>query len=317
MKNGFAVLFDTNSYRQLVNNKSNAQVLDEVRRIRTLEAAKNIKAYGVAIVGMEMLSHLVEDENSFNYKDCLNGVVAMANHCFDDGSFEPRIIPHPYLHICNYYFGQVPVSVENRVKALGGVINDFKKNAEAAVMFHSSITFENINKYLEKEELLFSTQIIQLVDGAKKEIIKAFPNIQKKQLREKHLKFIEEKFEPFIAMAIISAAAQTLNVPLSNGECMQKAFSMNLEFPLSVGFYRWISDKIVRDNIDMESKTSKGSRWNWTWDSHVAFLISQNTLEDREIILVTSDGDIINMLNDFGYSNRVLTIQQYLTEIAQ
>ncbi len=92
---------------------------------------------------------------------------------------------------------------------------------------------------------------------------------------------------------------------------------MHLEFPLSVGFYKWICSKIVSDNIDMQSKTSKEKRWNWQWDYQVSFLISPHTLDNREVILVTSDGDIIEMLRDFGYQNKVLTITEYLEYLKQ
>jgi len=67
----------------------------------------------------------------------------------------------------------------------------------------------------------------------------------------------------------------------------------------------------------MQSKTSKEKRWNWQWDYQVSFLISPHTIDDREVILVTSDGDIIEMLRDFGYQNKVLTITEYLDYLKQ
>lgn len=310
----FAVVFDTNSYRKFVSGKFRADILYKTADLRKVESKKNIQAYGSVIVGMEMLGNLVEGEDGFNYKDCLNGIIAMANHCFDEAKNEPRIIPQSYLHIARSFFGVTPKEILERVQNLGGVINDFKIDYKKAIEHHKSkSTFEDIKNYIEKEEINFSRQIVDLIDGARQEILNKHPKITLKQLRAKLLDYIENgPYEPFIALAIIYVVAATLNLQLQQDEGVKRAFSMNLEFPLSVGFYRWISYKIVNDNIDMQSKTSKQKRWNWLWDYHVSFVISNSTLDNREVILVTSDSDLTEMLQDFGYKNKVLDISQYL-----
>lgn len=313
----FAVVFDTNSYRNLVTGKTTDQVLKIIDEIKIDEAKKNIQAYGAVAVSLEMLSHLA-DEADFNYKDCLNGVIAMANHCFDDHHKAPRIIPHPYLHIARSFFDTIPTEIKTRVENIGGLVNDFKADFEKAIEHHKSKgTFVDINNWISKEEIDFSTSIVLPIDGAKEEILKLHPTISQQHLREKLLEFINTKFEPFHAMAIIYAVAITLQIQLTEDELRHKAFAMNLEFPLSVGFYRWISYKIVHDTIDMQSKKSKIKRWNWRWDYEVSFLISEHTLDNREVILVTADTDITDILNDFGYKNKVLNISQYLDYLKQ
>lgn len=308
-----AVVFDTNSYRQLVEGKTTETVLSEITEIKRLETSKNIDAYGVMIVGMEMLSNLVEGEKGFNYKDCVNGVIAMGNHCYDDNQKMPKIIPQPYLHISRAFFNTVPADIELGARNLGGVIHDFKIDYQKAIGYHNGLgTFNNIKTYVDMEETKFSVDIMKLIDGAKQEILKVHPGIAQKQLREKLLTYIQEKFEPHIALAIVYAIAQTLHIQLTGEEFVKIAFSMNSEFPLSVGFYRWISYKIVSDNIDMQSKTSREKRWNWIWDYQVSFLISHNTIDNKEVVLVTSDNDLVQMLSDFGYQNKVLNITDYL-----
>lgn len=315
----FAVVFDTNSYRQFVTGKATEEVLKAVNELKEAEAKKNIQAYGIMVVGMEMLGNLSESESGFNYQDCLNGVFAMSNHCFDDTHKAPRIIPQPYLHLTRSFFGVVPTEIEERAKNMGGVVNDFKNDYKQAIEHHKkTATFDKIKNYIDQEETKFSTDIIDLIDGARQEILRKHPRIAPKQLRTKLLDYIENgPFEPFIALVIIYAVATTLQIQLPKDEGIKRALSMHLEFPLSVGFYKWICSKIVSDNIDMQSKTSREKRWNWQWDYQVSFLISSHTLDNREVILVTSDGDIIEMLNDFGYQNKVLTITQYLYYLKQ
>jgi hypothetical protein len=238
----------------------------------------------------------------------------MTNHCYDEHEKLPRIIPQPYLHISRAFFDTIPEEIELRAKNVGGVINDFKINRQSAIAHHKAIgTFNNIKNYVEQEETRFAVDIMKLIDdGAKQEIMKLHPKIARKQLREKLLNFIDEKFEPFNALAIIQGVAQTLNIQLTGEELIRRAFAMNLEFPLSVGFYRWICHKIVYDDIDMQSKTSKEKRWNWIWDYQVSFLMSHNTIDDKEVMLVTSDKDMVKMLSDFGYQNKVLNVTDYL-----
>jgi hypothetical protein len=157
---------------------------------------------------------------------------------------------------------------------------------------------------------------MDLIEGVKQAILSKHPRIDRKNLRLKMLDYIENgAFEPMIAIAIITAASITLNKPLTGDQIFEKAKNMNLELPLSVGFYRWICYKIVHDSINMQSKTSKVKRWNWMWDYHVSFPISDNTLNNREITLITSDADIITLLKDFGYTNRVMQLSDYLNYI--
>jgi len=317
MADKFAVVFDTNSYRQFVIGKTTEQVIADVADLKILEAKKSIQAYGIMVVGMEMLANLSEGESGFNYKDCLNGVVAMGHHCFDDHA--PRIIPQPYLHLTRSFFGTVPIEIETRVKNLCGIVDDIRSDLTKAIAHHKTIgTFDKIKEYVNNEEIKFSTDIVDLIEGARLEILRKHPNIARKQLRTKLLDYIENgPFEPFVALAIIYAISVKLQLQLPSDEGIKRAMSMHLEFPLSVGFYKWICSKIVSDNIDMQSKTSKEKRWNWQWDYQVSFLITHNTLDNREVILVTSDGDMIEMLQDFGYKNKVLTITEYLDYLNQ
>ena len=312
-ENKYAVIFDTNAYRQFVTGNTTETVVSKIQELVEKEKQKNIKAFGSVIVGMEMLGNLSEGEGGFNFQDCLNGTIALGNHCYDETESAPRIFPQAYLHITRSFFGIVPQEIENRTKKLGGVINDFKIDYQQALSHHKTKTFEDVKNYIDREETAFSTQIVDLIDGAKQEILNKHPKIAPKQLRTKLLDYIDNgPFEPFIAIAIIYAVTANLQLTLPQNEGIKRALNLNFEFPLSVGFYRWISYKIVDDNIDMQSKSSKQKRWNWMWDYHVSFAMTNSTLDNRDVILVTSDGDMTEMLQDFGYGGQVFTLDKYL-----
>jgi len=310
----FAVAFDTNSYRGFVQGKSTIRVLADIVELKKAEAKKNIKPFGIMIVGTEMLGNLVEGVDGHNYNDCLNGVISMANHCFDETLLRPRIIPPPYLHIAKTFFGIVPVDYKKNVLNMSGVVDDFRIDYAKAITEHTKrLTFEQIKKYLDNEESTFSIDIIALIEGARQEILKKYPRTTPKLLSEKLLDFINNgDYETFISLAIIEATSKTLNTILTEEEKLKKAHSLKTEFPLAVGFYKWISSQIVTKNIDMQSKTSKQKRWNWLWDYQVSFIMSNHTLDNREVIIVTADGDMTKMLKHFGYQNKVMTISKYL-----
>ena len=286
----FAVVFDTNSYRGFVQKKSTYQVLADIAELKKAEAKKNIKAFGIVIVGTEMLGNLSEGASGYNYNDCLNGVIAMANHCFDETLQGPRIIPPPYLLITHSFFDSVPEEYESKVKNMSGVINDFRIDFTRAIAEHKKLqTFEQIKNYLDTEELTFANEIITLIEGSRQEILKNNYHLNEKQLSKKLLEFFNSgDYEMFISFAIIEATARALNSVLTAEEKQDKALTLKKEFPLSVGFYKWISNQIVTKKLNMQSKTSKQKRWNWIWDYQVCFIMS-NPVSYTHLTLPTSD----------------------------
>lgn len=310
----YAVIFDTNSYRKFVSNKNKEEIISGIEEIIELEDSKDIVQFASVIVGMEMLANLAEGEEGFNFKDCLNGVIAMTTHCQEKDNETLRIFPNAALHILKSYFNFIPKDLKDRNMNLGGVLNDIKKDPENSIKHHTERnTFEDIKNYVNNEEVIFSNQITTLLEEIKSEFIKKHPNIANKQLRAKLLDYIENgSFEPLMALGLIFSIASKYQLNLPQEEGIKRAFSLNIEFPLSVGFFRWIAYKIVDDNIDMNSKTSKEKRWNWVWDYHVSFALNNSTINDREVIVVTSDKDLTEIIKDFGYENKVLTLEEYL-----
>jgi hypothetical protein len=310
----YAVVFDTNSYRQLVTGKSTPDCISYIKNIILAEDKQKIKAYGSVIVGLEMLGNLTEGDDGINFKDCLNGVITMGYHCEDIIKHTQRIIPHAYLLITNSFFSSVPQDLEKLVLNIGGVINDFKDDFNKAYTYHKNKTFSDVKNYIDNEENSFSNIIIDLIEGLTKDILSQHPTIHKKDLRNKLLNYIMNgTFESIIALVIILMTASRLQIKLPESESQNMALSLIKEFPLSVGFYKWICNKIVADTIDMRSKTSQEKRWNWSWDYHISFIISKSKLDNREVILVTSDGDLRKILIHFGFSHKIMTISEYLT----
>lgn len=312
-----AVIFDTNSYRQFSRDKSVDELLQYSINLKKAEARKNIKCNGSVIVAMELLSHLNADKNNLNYIECLNSLIVLANHCFDDDTNQQIIFPHAYLQITHSLFQRVPPEVLKNVESLGGVINDFRKNVDKAITHHEShLTFENVSNYIYNLEAEFVQQIVNLIDGVELLVKSKNPTINNKHLREKKLKNIDSNdFKEMMSLAIVKAMAIKMNLNISQNELNKMSKFMLDTFPVASGFYQWICKKIVDKNIDMYSKNSKIKRWNWLWDYHASFGVSKSTLGGRNVLFVTSDDDLTKILSDFGFGDKVMDLEEYLLMI--
>lgn len=313
-KLNLAVLFDTNSYRQLTLNKTKSELKVLRKKIRKLELKKDIKAYCIFIVATELLAHLTEGKNGMNYLNCLNSLVFLSNHCYNQKERTINLIPPPYAHVTNSVFGVLPVDYEDSNKRISAFIDNFSiYNGLPPADSYNVEIFERIKQKIQTDESDFSRNIIELINTAKVIVKEKNPKTSEKHLKIKLLEYLSGfEFEQTISMGILKSVAETLGITLSDKELFKRGTYMRTEFPFSVGFLKWIMQKIILGNIDMQSKSSTKKRWNWIWDYQVSFLLTKHTIDNRKIILVTSDKDILNMSRDLGFNNEVLTVLEYM-----
>ena len=310
----FAVVFDTNSYRNLIRDTSIGDIEATIAQIKEKEVRKDIMAKATPAVASEMLANLAGPGKSPHYDDCLKGLIAMANHCCEEAENTMHIIPLPYLHLAINFFEVSPPYAELITKNMGGVIGDFKIDYLKAVEGHNlKETFTKLRVYIDNEESRWIREVESFIELARHEALKSNPSINGKDLRDKMLEFIDSGlFVPRISMAIIFSLAKSLQIKMSGIEPATKGWILPQMFPLSVAFYQWICRKIVMDNIDLRNKKSRETRWNWRWDYEVSFLMNDHLLNGRIVLLVTSDKDMTKMLKKYGYGGRVMDLNKYI-----
>ncbi len=310
----FSVVFDTNSYRNLVMNKPIDEVSVYINQLKEKEALKNIIAYAVPVVGTEMLANLAGPGKSPHHYDCLKGLIAMAEHCYDDSENLIHLVPYSYLNITQNFFEIMPHNVALINGNLIAVIGDFKVDYAKALEGHEAKgTFRDLKRYVDAQERAWVGEIENYIEGARHEVLKFHPSIEPKHVRTKLLEYIDSGlFVPFISMSIIFEVARSLQKRLTEKEHTTMGYLLPQIFPLSVGFYQWICHKIVEDNIDMQSKKSREKRWNWRWDYEISFLMNQFRLNERKVLLITADKDVRKMLEQYGYGDRVMDLRAYL-----
>lgn len=309
-----AVVFDTNSYRNLIRDTAIEDIEASIAQIKEKEASKNIVPIAAPVVGLELLANLSGPGKSLHYDECLKALIAMANHCCVEAEKSIHFIPHPYIHITKNFFDVVPPEVELKTKNMSGVIADFKEDYLKAIEGHQlNGTFTKIKDYVDGEESRWISEIERCVQVVRQEVLKLHPSIIPKHLRIKVLEYIDNgRFVPRISMAIIYSIAQSLQIKMTEFEHVHKGYILPRTFPISVGFYQWICRRVVDENIDLRNQKSRQTRWNWRWDYEVSFLINDHLLNGRLVLLVTSDKDMTKMLERFGYSARVMNLDKYL-----
>lgn len=310
-----SVVFDTNSYRNLVKDISIDDIEASIMKLKEKEASKNIMALASPVVGLELLGNLSRPGKSLHYDDCLKGLIAMANHCVVESENTIHIAPHSYVHIASNLFNVVPKAAELISKNMAGVIGDFKVDYVRAVEGHLlKETFTKLKDYIDSEESRWIGEVESFVELARREILKLEPLIKPKDLRNKMLEFIDSGlFIPRISMAIVFSIAKSLQINMTEHEHVTRGYMLPPTFPLSVGFYQWICHRIVADKIDLRNEKSRKTRWNWRWDYEVSFLINDHLLNGRTVKLITSDKEIMKMLQNYGYGERVMNIDSYLS----
>ncbi|MDH7448467.1 hypothetical protein [Aquimarina sp. 2201CG14-23] len=304
------VIFDTNSYRQIVLNKNHKEITELLNSIKTAEKENNIEPISALTVNLELSSNLVEGKNGINYENCLNGLTFLTNHCFDKEKKMIRIASMPFFKISSMMFGALPIDFEKQDKKFSKVFEKFKSFDKKPNM--SKDFYEFVKTILTKHEQGFANTILGLIEAAKYGMEQIHPKVDNKTRKRKLIQYFEsDSYAHNLSIKSLRLVAEELEIQLDDQELQNRAYFLREKLPISSAFFQWIFCEIIRKNIDMNSKKSRKKRWNWLWDYQISFLVSQDTKEQKTI-LVTSDGDMIKILKENGLENNVLQVDQYL-----
>lgn len=313
------VIFDTNSYRQFVLGKDNIELHVTISELLILEEKKGLRAYVTNVVGMELMANLAEGENGVNFSNCRDSLIAMSHHCYEKGTDLSRLIPPPLFHIANLVFGVLPINYNRQSRNISNLYNQFQLNNGLPANFFTKANFyEDLKNYALKTEENFAENIHNLINSARQNIIAQNPKLTDKIVRQKLVKYLQSNdFKLIFSIQILKDVAKELDLHPSDNQLIDMANYLSDKLPLTIGFFKWITTKLAKNDIDIKSKKSRGKRWNWIWDFQLTFLISEHAIDGGSVILVTSDSEIKAILNEFNFHNRVMTLQEYMTFIKE
>lgn len=306
-----SVFFDTNSYRQIVRNKNSTELSELFRLIQSAEKEKNIEPISTLTVNLELSANLVEGKNGINFENCLNCLRFLTKHCFDSEKQIIRIASFPFFQISAMMFGALPIDFDKSSKRISKHFETFKSFEKEPNL--SKEFYEFVKSTLTKHEQDFSNSLIGLIKAANYGMEQIHPKMDKKSRKRKLIEYFKsDSYSQHLSIQSLKIVSEKLGIELDNQEFQNRAHFLRKELPISSAFFQWILCEIIQKDIDMTSKKSKAKRWNWLWDYQISFLISRNTINEGKMILVTSDKEIIQILNENGLENNVMEIDQYL-----
>jgi len=299
------VVFDTNSYRYLAREIPDKQILD----LNKIEKKNSITSLGSHYVAFELISHL-SDKTDPHFENCYQALNLLYKHIKYDKNL--HFIANAEAILCKLLYKELPPytdEVNHRlVNLIYKIISD-KNNLQDKII-HKEVS--RIEQELNEIEERF-------LDELRRSIIKRIkPNSEKwnsikedSDLRKRALTFLNSKNQDYYtAYSNVIKAANALEIRESYLETHKKVLWVKSIFKVQLEFYRLILKKIWIDGANAD----KGSRRNWIWDLHIILCLGNNLLfNEKEVYLITSDGEILEAASNAGADKYVLKLEEYLT----
>lgn len=144
------VVFDTNTYRTIVNSFTSQETVDYFADINELQAHKNVNALMSTTVAMELIAHLYDNNAFYPEGDCTKAVRALYTHCGDNSQY--GVLPLPHVQISRDYFhtqDEASVQMQHTVGLICHAIWE-EPNEDTARKYQQQIT--QINMHIQDTE---------------------------------------------------------------------------------------------------------------------------------------------------------------------
>lgn len=317
MKNSL-IIFDTNCYRNLVENLSKTDLEIVIDKLLEKEKENNIEAVYNPIVLLELFSHL-SNINDSSYTICKNSICLSYSHCKfinAKGLEDFRILMDSEFQICQLLFG---IQSEDHLKStsdLGKYAYAIYKDSSEFNVNNYRDFFQSVNTYMEEEEKKF-------VDNMFKYVVMSFdpgcrdwqPLKDDKKLRKTFLDYIKtEPFENTIAVSQVQKAIDICQIKNVTAEMLlDYTNEVRKSFNASIILFREIIKRILETGMDFTNKKRK--RWNYYWDFHILFSVTTQNIHGKPLVLVTSDEDMLQACSNAGFGEKAKSLEEYLSSI--
>ncbi len=308
------VTFDTNGYRKLAEGRNAQEVRVLMDDIRRAEARQGITAMMCSITAMELLSHLLDDEQSRNYRSCSKAVVAMYGHCGDRSV--TNHLPSPQVQIAKEYFGVENVKAIETQKSIGHLAFEFWKEPQKSTVEKYHDSFLSVKNHIAGSEQTLIDEILKLcrnIDPAYTDwnLFKDNP-----KSRKAYLDYVRSmRFREETALALLCAVhMQIADIcdlrHLSLEKINEKVSAFIKSYESALNLRRFFFEQILNPGFDLTTS----SRANFLWDEQILYFVG-HTLNNEKILLVTDDKKMLDAATQSGLSDSVSTPAAYLRSI--
>lgn len=320
------IIFDTNGYRELTNGLSLDDIKAKSLHLRECERKAGIFALANPIVIWELIAHLA-DISDPAYSHCLNALVALAEHTGDPNNSNGGLclFADPESTVCLELFNKVPPNAEEFVQNLSKIATHVKSNAPAITDSTVLNNFKVFSTEMNSREKEWRQDMEKVLNNCSPNAAKVWFSDQINQ-RNKSDKHILEKLRNFFASqdfmetwanVTVERHASMVNRTLSAEELKEKINIVREVFSVPFHLTSKLLQKIATPNqININSPRRK--HWNFIWDFYIAFSIGNyHAVEDADMYMVTSDGDILEAAAGANCAHRVVSLDDYLNRVAE
>lgn len=305
-----AIIFDTNAYRTLAG--------DKILLLREHEQKAGHFVLASPVVIWELLTHLATESDP-DYHRCMSALVALGKHAEtrppSNGGIS--IFADHESTVCRELFGGCPPNHEEGFRNLGSLVTYVVNNAPSIIDSRARLNIEAIAKTVAAKEREWLAQMTVVLNSCHPRAACVFlgEGSDADILAKMRSFFSSEVFMDAWAMFIVASHARLLGVDIPNDEFHEKCRIVREVFPVPFFLMSALLQKIaLPEPLDLANPKRK--RWNFIWDSMLAFSIGSNhEVDGRPIYLVTGDREIRAAAEAAQCGARILSLDDYLTDV--
>ena len=310
-----AVVFDTNAYLSITRKREVAEARRIGRDLRDHEQRIGCVALAHPIVIWELLSHLA-DKSSPHYAWRLNALVALGEHTAQE-SGAVRLIADFETNLCRALFDRLPPGAEQGLQNLGSLVTHITKYAPKLDHPVADQNIRMLASGMQAREDQWLVDMDKVVSDLSQETLNKVSGATSARDARHNAKqyFDSEAFANVWASYFVTRCAAKVGVfGLTAAEIQDKARIVQQTFPVPIRLLADLLAQIIT-NREMDLKNRSRKRWNFIWDSMIAFTVGKGLIQGIEVNLVTEDKMIIEAGASAGFGSSIAKLDDYLRRI--
>ena len=270
------VVFDTNTYRSLVNGLTGQEALDRIAKIKEKEAAKGVRSLISSTVASELITHVLDGGRFEGEGDCTKALRVMYDHCGD--SKEYGIVPSPEVQLAKELFSKEDRTGIQTEKAIVEIVYQLYVSPSEETVETLRQNIESIAKHNEEVERMMAGFLVKLA--------KIWRTSESSEIEKMN------QIRDIQSLALISSIATKINYEYQKSD---NYFELYKIFETSLKLYQERYPVPLQMMVDFCKKLpnekfipDKPERVNQVWDQRILHVAGQS-IQQQPIILVTND----------------------------
>lgn len=310
------VIFDTNAYRYLVQDKNYNDLDNYIEKIKSKERRLGIETLLSPIVAKELLAH-VADKNDPAFDKCLKAIKAMYLHCSQDEGKTYRMLAGPEMLIAKSFFNKMLPRQEQSYQALVQIAFHLAKEPTNYIFTKFQKNLNLIKMHVLEAENVFANTMLSFIKHNDPDSVdwNIFKNDKSKRTKLLN-KIRSEETSLELAggyIAIVHKLLQQENI-ITTSLDVNTLRDMSIEFVKFFPAYITLYKKVFENVINSDFNMFEDSRSNFLWDIQLMLNTGIKTINGNKLYFVSSDKAISDAVkNTDQYS--ILSFKEYLQYI--